>query len=185
MARDHFKKLWSTILSNGVRQDSEGNWTVINSSTNKRRMDKIGSSVGGASGPSSQEWIPAKIYVTPEELAEIWDKQGGKCYWFGIDLDITLLYKDHKDWMPKHPLAPSIDKIDVSGDYTKDNIVICTRFANFGRNVCDFDRFHEIVKVLKGKEQTVGYGYDELKDFDMGYRSRKYKIITPFLGENR
>ena len=148
-------------------------------------MYKIGSSVGGASGPSSQEWIPAKIYVTPEELAEIWDRQGGKCYWFGIDLDITLLYKDHKDWMHKHPLAPSIDKIDVSGDYTKDNIVICTRFANFGRNVCDFDRFHEIVKVLKGKEQTVGYGYDELKDFDMGYRGRKYKIITPFLCENR
>ena len=40
-------------------------------------------------------------------------------------------------------------------------------------------------KVLKGKEQTVGYGYDELKDFDMGYRGSKYKIITPFLGENR
>ncbi len=74
MARDHFNKLWSTILSNGVRQDSEGNWTVINSSTNKRRMEKTGSSVGGASGPSSQEWIPAKIYVTPEELAEIWEK---------------------------------------------------------------------------------------------------------------
>ena len=35
------------------------------------------------------------------------------------------------------------------------------------------------------KEQTVGYGYDELKDFDMGYRGREYKIITPFLGENR
>ena len=76
MARNHFKKLWSTILSNGVRQDSEGNWTVINSPTNKRRMEKTGSSVGGASGPSSQEWIPAKIYVTPEELEEIWDKQG-------------------------------------------------------------------------------------------------------------
>ena len=73
MARAYFNKLWSTILSNGVRQDSEGNWTVINSSTNKRRMEKTGSSVGGASGPSSQEWIPAKIYVTPEDLAEIWD----------------------------------------------------------------------------------------------------------------
>jgi hypothetical protein len=134
MARDHFKKLWSTILSNGVRQDSEGNWTVINSSTNKRRMEKTGSSVGGASGPSSQEWIPAKIYVTPEELAEIWEKQGGKCYWFNIPLDITLLYKDHKD--------------------TKENIVICTRFANFGRNVCEFDKFHEIVDILQGKQST-------------------------------
>jgi hypothetical protein len=68
MSRDYFKKLWSTILSNGVRQDSDGNWTVINSSTNKRRMEGKGSSVGGVSGPNQQQWIPAKIYVTPEEL---------------------------------------------------------------------------------------------------------------------
>lgn len=149
MKRNYFKKLWSTILSNGVRQDDNGNWTLINSSTNKRRMEKTGSSVGGASGPNSQNWHPAKIYVTPEELEEIWNKQGGKCYWFGVDLDLDLLYKNHPDWMPKHPLAPSIDKIDVNGDYTKDNIVICTRFANFGRNVCDFDKFKDIVKILK------------------------------------
>jgi hypothetical protein len=147
--RNHFKKLWSTILSNGVRQDENGNWTIINSSTNKRRMEGKGSSVGGPSGPQQKQWNPAKIIVTPDELQEIWEKQGGKCYWFGVDLDLDLLYKDHVDWMPKHPLAPSIDKIDVDGDYTKENIVICTRFANFGRNICDFNKFHGIVKLLK------------------------------------
>ena len=155
MKRDYFKKLWSTILSNGVRQDQDGNWTIINSSTNKRRMEKTGSSVGGSSGPNSKEWIPAKIFVTPNELEEIWNSQNGKCYWFGIDLDLDLLYKDHSDWMPKHPLAPSIDKIDVNGDYTKDNIVICTRFANFGRNVCDFDRFKDIVGILRSSATIV------------------------------
>jgi hypothetical protein len=149
MARDHFKKLWSSILSNGVRQDAEGNWTVINSSTNRRRMQGIGNSVGGASGANQKPWIPAKVLVTPEDIKEIWERQGGKCYWFGVDLDLDLLYNDHSDWMPKHPLAPSIDKIIVDGDYSKDNIVITTRFANFGRNVCDFERFSEIVKTLK------------------------------------
>jgi hypothetical protein len=147
--RDYFKKLWSTILSNGVRQDSDGNWNIINSSTNKRRMNGTGSSVAGPSGHNQKKWIPAKIYVTPQDLEKIWNKQNGKCYWFGVDLDLNLLYKNHPDWMPKHPLAPSIDKINVDGDYTKDNIVICTRFANFGRNVCDFDKFEEIVKILK------------------------------------
>ena len=39
--------------------------------------------------------------------------------------------------------------------------------------------------MIDETEQAVGYGYDELKDFDMGYRGRKNKIITPFLGENR
>lgn len=149
MQRDYFKKLWSSILSNGVRQDSEGNWTIINSSTNKRRMEGRGSSVGGPSGSQSTVWVPAKILVTPEEIKEIWEAQGGKCYWFGVDLDLKLLYKDHPDWMPKHPLAPSVDKIDPNGDYSKDNIVITTRFANFGRNVCEFNRFGEIVKTLK------------------------------------
>ena len=148
-SRNHFKKLWSTILSNGVRQDLDGNWTVINSSTNKRRMEKTGSSVGGSSGPQQQEWIPSKILITPQDLEDIWLSQEGRCYWFGVPLDLGLLYKTHPDWMPKHPLAPSIDKIDPSGDYTKENIVICTRFANFGRNVCDFNRFHDIVKYLK------------------------------------
>lgn len=150
MKRDYFKKLWSTILSNGVRQDANGNWTIINSSTNKRRMEGFGSSVTGPAGPNQRQWIPSKIYVTPSEIEEIWNAQGGKCYWFGVDLDLNLLYKDHADWMPKHPLAPSIDKINVNGDYSKDNIVICTRFANFGRNICDFDKFKNIVDTLKG-----------------------------------
>ncbi len=39
--------------------------------------------------------------------------------------------------------------------------------------------------MIEETEQTVGYGYDELKDFDMGYRGRKNKRITPFFGENR
>jgi hypothetical protein len=149
MQRDYFKKLWSTILSNGVRQDEDGNWTKINSSTNRRRMEGKGSSVGGPAGENQRQWIPAKIIVTPEELEQIWNNQDGKCYWFGVSLDLTLLYNDHPDWRPKHPLAPSIDKIDPDGDYTKDNIVITTRFANFGRNVCEFDRFKEIVKLLQ------------------------------------
>jgi hypothetical protein len=149
MQRDYFKKLWSTILSNGVRQDEDGNWTKINSSTNRRRMEGKGSSVGGPSGDNQRQWVPAKIIVTPEELEQIWNQQDGKCYWFGVTLDLDLLYKNHPDWRPKHPLAPSIDKIDPDGDYTKDNIVITTRFANFGRNVCEFDRFGEIVELLQ------------------------------------
>lgn len=41
-------------------------------------------------------------------------------------------------------------------------------------------------QFLNEAEQTVGYGYDELKDFDMGYKGKKSKTkITPFLGEKR
>jgi hypothetical protein len=146
--RDHFNKLYSTILSNGVRQDEDGEWTKINSSTNKRRMEGKASSVGGESGENSKEWVPSKVLLGPLDVENKWYEQDGRCYWFGIPLNLGLLYNDHPGWYPKHPLAPSIDKIDPDGDYTYDNIVICTRFANFGRNVYPFDGFHQVVALV-------------------------------------
>lgn len=152
--RDPFKKLLSNCASNAVSLDSNGEWTKINSSTNKRRMQKTGSSVGGAAGTNSKQWNPSKLLITTDDLKEIWENQQGKCYWFGIDLDLNLLYKDHPEWYPKHPLAPSVDKIIESGDYTKENIVICCRYANFGRNVYPFDKTHDVVKLLKGDKSV-------------------------------
>lgn len=143
--RDYFNKLYSTILSNGVRQDENGEWTKINSSTNKRRMEGKASSVGGEAGENSKEWIPSKILITPLEIENKWHEQDGRCYWFGVPLDLGLLYNDHPDWYQKHPLAPSIDKIDPEGDYEYDNIVICARMANLGRNVFPFNEFHSVV----------------------------------------
>jgi hypothetical protein len=32
---------------------------------------------------------------------------------------------------------------------------------------------------------NAGYGYDELKDFDMGYKDRPKGKITPFMGPSR
>jgi len=148
MARDPFKKLLSNCKMNAVSQDENGQWTKINSSTNRRRLEKTGSSVGGAAGPMSKQWNPSKLMIDESDLKEIWERQGGRCYWFNIPLDLNLLYKDHPDWYPKHPLAPSVDKIDETGDYTRDNLVICCRFANFGRNIYPFDKTHELINLL-------------------------------------
>jgi hypothetical protein len=159
--RDYFNKLYSTILSNGVRQDENGEWTKINSSTNKRRMEGKASSVGGESGENSKEWIPSKILITPMEIENKWHEQDGRCYWFGLPLDLKLLYNDHPDWYQKHPLAPSIDKIDPEKDYEYENIVICTRMANFGRNVFPFNEFHSVVaqvaEAMLSRETAPGY----------------------------
>ena len=147
--RDPFKKLLTNCSMNAVQQDSNGEWTKINSSTNRRRMNKVGSSVGGSVGENSKEWMPSKLLIDENDLKEIWENQNGRCYWFNIPLDLNLLYKNHPGWYPKHPLAPSVDKINDKLDYTKDNIVICCRFANFGRNVYPFDKMHELVILLK------------------------------------
>ena len=145
--RNYFNKLLSNCKMNALYQKKDGTWT-INSSTNKRRMEKTGSSVGGAAGPNSKQWYPSRLLVTAEDLQEVWEDQGRLCYWFKIPLDFDLLYKDHPDWCRKHPLAPSVDKIDDEGDYTKDNIVISCRFANFGRNVYPFEKMQGLIELL-------------------------------------
>ncbi len=38
---------------------------------------------------------------------------------------------------------------------------------------------------IPNTEPTTGYGYDELKDFDMGYKDNRRSRITPFLGRFR
>ena len=38
---------------------------------------------------------------------------------------------------------------------------------------------------LQPELNESGYGYDELKDFDMGLKDNRKSKITPFLGPNR
>jgi hypothetical protein len=146
--RNPFKKLLDNCKMNGIYQKADGTWT-INSSTNRRRMEKTGSSVGGAAGTNSKEWKPAKVLITAEDLEKQWEKQGKVCFWLNIPIDLELLYSDHPDWYPKHPAAASVDKIDDSKDYTPDNIVITCRFANFGRNIYPYDKMLTFVEVIR------------------------------------
>ena len=145
--RNYFNKLLSMCKMNALYKRADGTW-AINSSTNKRRMTKEGCLFGVAAGVNSKEWKPSKLLITAEELEEVWKEQGEVCYWFKIPLDFDLLYKDHPDWCKKHPLAPSVDKIDDEGDYEKGNVVISCRFANFGRNVYPFEKMKILVETL-------------------------------------
>jgi hypothetical protein len=150
--RNGFKKLLANVKMNGLSMDANGEFTIINSSTNRKRMEAAGSFTG--SSPNSKLWIPRNIYITEKDLIEIWNKQDQLCYWFKIPLDFNLLFSNYPGYFPKHPLAPSVDRIDDAKDYTKDNIVICCRFANFGRNVYPFKEFHDVVSLLKGEEKA-------------------------------
>lgn len=155
MARNGFKKLLANVRKNGVSQDENGEWTVIHSSTNKARMQGIATN-RLCSNKTSDFWVPNKVLLTEEDLRELWNRQDGKCYWFGIDLHLNLLFHTDPNYIPKHPLAPSVDKLDIHGDYSIDNVVICCRLANFGRNICPADKFRDIVDVvMERKKQAV------------------------------
>ena len=57
---------------------------------------------------------------------ESFNRQGGKCYWTNAPLLITS--------QANHPLKPSLDRIEGSEGYTRDNVVITALSVNIGRN---------------------------------------------------
>jgi hypothetical protein len=86
-----------------------------------------------------------EVHITIEDLKEQWDIQNGKCYWLGIDMSLEDLF------VSRSPFAVSVDRLISSGHYTKDNIVLTTRFANLGRGAYDGEDFKERLDSLFAK----------------------------------
>lgn len=82
------------------------------------------------------------ITVTPNDLQAIFEEQGGLCYWLGTPLDPNSVF------IPNNPLAISTDRLDNDRDYSRDNIVITTRFANLGRGSTPADEFRSMADIL-------------------------------------
>jgi len=85
-------------------------------------------------------WLEAKsgsktrnlgFSITVDDIKEIYKNQHGECYWFGVDLEPSLI--------PRYPFQPSIDRLDNSRGYTRDNIVLSCVVANVGRNSSSVD----------------------------------------------
>ena len=79
--------------------------------------------------------------INSDFLLELYNKQEGKCYWFGVDL-VT-------DSSIKHPFQPSIDRLDNSKGYEKDNVVISSLIANFSRNDFDQNLWKEAIDKIR------------------------------------
>lgn len=74
-------------------------------------------------------------------IEELYKKQNGKCYWFNLQLDVTARLRNS--------LKPSIDRLDNTKGYTKDNIVLCSTVANLGRSTMEVSEWLEVIKLIK------------------------------------
>lgn len=79
--------------------------------------------------------------LTPNDILDQFKFQNGKCYWFGNTLKIS----NQKKFLSK----PSIDKLNPNGNYTKQNIVISSYFANIARQNTDIKLWKNTVMKIK------------------------------------
>lgn len=88
------------------------------------------------------------------DIFELYEKQNGLCFWFKIPLKPSL----HN----KHPQQPSIDRLDRTKGYTKDNVVLTCYAANIGRNESDLDIWKNFIELLINKNTNIIEKNDEL-----------------------
>ena len=118
-----------------TRVITSANKAYVNSLQRELKVNKN----GGTYREHKQHFVD----ITWEDLEIQYEKQNGKCYWFGIDIDLDEVF------IPYSIQAPSVDRINDSVGYTKDNIVITTRFVNLGRGNYSKEKFIEFIKKLK------------------------------------
>ena len=80
------------------------------------------------------------------DIDEDWIKlqfinQKKKCYWTNVTLEPSIF--------PKHPLKPSLDRINNKLGYTKENTVITALSVNLGRNENDKECLIDFLQQIK------------------------------------
>ena len=105
----------------------------------------------GSVPPLPKDYIETRLEIDYIFVEQLLAKQNGRCYWFP-EIDLTEYFDCL--WIPKHPMAPSVDRLnskvtETDGHYSPDNVVLTTRFVNFGR--CDYggDFHNEVVMPFK------------------------------------
>ena len=85
-----------------------------------------------------------------KDLKEIFDKQNGKCIYTGVNLCLN------KNTNPNY--QTSLDRIDNSKSYTKDNIQFCTVTCNWLKNKYDNKHVYEFFNIIKNMGM---FGFDQ------------------------
>ena len=85
------------------------------------------------------------IDIDANWLEQQYQKQNGRCYYFPeITLDPQSVFES------RNPIAMSVERLDDSKGYTKDNVVLSIRFANLGLVNTHIDKKNEFISYFRG-----------------------------------
>lgn len=126
-------KYWKILWKN-VNMSSSGGAAGMRTDTNPKLSGRI--------RKGNQSTSRHEITITITDLIYQWELQDGKCYWLGIDMSLPDLA------ISRSPFAPSVDRLDSTRGYHRDNIVLTTRFANLGRGAYDNPDFKDRINTL-------------------------------------
>lgn len=91
--------------------------------------------------------------LTHEYLIELWNKQNGKCAYSGRDMIYNYSKKDY-NYLNYNPEKVSIDRIDSSKGYIKDNIVLCCAITNTMKMDLPFEEFKKWINDIHNNLNT-------------------------------
>ena len=87
---------------------------------------------------SSEEYI-----IDLKFIKQLFKKQNGKCYWYNIELEIDSIEGS------RNPSKLTIDRLDCTKGYTKENVVLACYAANCGRADCSVESWKSIINNIK------------------------------------
>jgi hypothetical protein len=90
------------------------------------------------------------VTVTLEDLMEQWEKQNGKCYFTDVNLILSTNTK-----IVKNPIySASLDRIDSSKGYEKNNIRWISRAMNHMKNDMSDENVFLLLEIIQNKKTT-------------------------------
>jgi hypothetical protein len=109
--------------------------------------------IRGAKEPTMEIWLKQflrtlryrskiKCDLDIKFLLILWEQQGGKCYYSNVPLQIPQYGKG------RNPFTASVDRLDNSKGYTKDNVVWCVWACNAGKSELSVDEYIQLCKQV-------------------------------------
>ena len=137
---DHVRLCPEVVVHDGLKKwwNDEKNLQHLEKMAEEKRQTTMGWKLFLKRARNSKKNLEVEI----DDLKSIWIKQNGKCPYTGWE----LILPNHKS--RKTPQTASMDRIDSSKGYTKDNILFVCVMANLAKNDFEEDCMREFCEAI-------------------------------------